>query len=104
MSLFYFHPNYAFLTNHTNAVVKLEREKSPPYTSGKEDRTNCCVSFTDASPDIEQAFLARGTNCCVSFSGTASAIKRKERRFMVLMMLLVILIVCITVAVIVTKR
>lgn len=33
---------------------------------GKRD--NCCVTFTDASPDLERALTQEaGTNCCVRF-------------------------------------
>lgn len=32
-------------------------------------RNNCCVAFTDASPDLERA-VARGQNCCVTFKSS----------------------------------
>lgn len=31
-------------------------------------RDNCCVTFTDASPDLERALTqGKGSNCCVTF-------------------------------------
>jgi hypothetical protein len=34
---------------------------------GSAERQNCCVTFSDASADVERA-IAGGHNCCVTFS------------------------------------
>jgi hypothetical protein len=41
---------------------------------------NCCVSFTDASPDVERALMRAGDNCCVSFRSSRFANARRENR------------------------
>ncbi|CAG8978049.1 hypothetical protein HYALB_00000720 [Hymenoscyphus albidus] len=53
----------------------LEKEKEKECAglgdggNGRE-RDNCCISFTDASPDVERAIMASRSNCCVSFRRT----------------------------------
>ncbi|KAF7854605.1 hypothetical protein EAF04_010414 [Stromatinia cepivora] len=44
-------------------------------------RQNCCVMFTDASRDMEEALVMNGhNNCCVRFSSSKSSSDRKERK------------------------
>jgi hypothetical protein len=50
----------------------LEKEERQSNDSKQEEskhgeRNNCCVSFTDATPDLEQAMIKRNNNCCVRF-------------------------------------
>lgn len=45
-----------------------------------EERNNCCISFTDASPDVERAIMRGRSNCCVSFRRTGEKRGRKERK------------------------
>jgi len=59
---------------------------------------NCCVTFTDASSDLERALAAGRGNCCVKFSSTKVDPQREAKRnagifilaalFLVLVMLL----------------
>lgn len=44
------------------------------------DRNNCCISFTDASPDVERAIMRGKSNCCVSFRRTGEKRERRERK------------------------
>ncbi|KAJ8063291.1 hypothetical protein OCU04_008521 [Sclerotinia nivalis] len=44
-------------------------------------RQNCCVTFTDASRDMEEALVMNGhNNCCVRFSSSKSSSDRKQRK------------------------
>jgi hypothetical protein len=42
-------------------------------------RHNCCVTFSDASPDMERA-VGRGDNCCVSFKSGGTKTRERERQ------------------------
>lgn len=47
-------------------------------STGKKERDNCCVTFTDASPDLERALTAgKGTNCCVTFRSKSDGPRNK---------------------------
>jgi hypothetical protein len=70
-----------------------ERESVP-----KREGHNCCVTFTDASPDIERVLANGENNCCVSFKG--SNIRRESQRQSVLAVLGVVALVCAGVVVV----
>ncbi|KAL2069606.1 hypothetical protein VTL71DRAFT_14285 [Oculimacula yallundae] len=60
----------------------------------KKERDNCCVTFTDASPDLERALTAgKGTNCCVQFKRTNDVARNKGP----LLLVLVLFMVCLTI-------
>jgi len=62
----------------------LEKETSPDGTYKNDKRnggSNCCVTFSDASPDLERALAeGRGSNCCVSFRSSRIDMKREQTR------------------------
>ncbi|CAG8958976.1 hypothetical protein HYFRA_00012133 [Hymenoscyphus fraxineus] len=68
--------------------ILLEREREKEGAGGGErerERDNCCISFTDASPDVERAIVASRSNCCVSFRRTGMGMeggkcRGRERR------------------------
>jgi hypothetical protein len=64
----------------------------------KREGHNCCVTFTDASPDIERVLANGENNCCVSFKGTN--IRRESQRQSVLAVLGVVALVCAGVVVV----
>jgi len=37
-------------------------------------RSNCCVTFSDSTPEMQRAMMGRSNNCCVAFKGS----KRKN--------------------------
>lgn len=44
-------------------------------------RDNCCVTFTDASPDLERAVASRNrNNCCVTFKSGGEKTLERERQ------------------------
>ena len=43
-------------------------------------RSNCCVTFTDASPDLERAVGSSSGNCCVSFKSGGEKTYERERQ------------------------
>jgi len=46
----------------------LEKDNNAAAQDTLAKRDNCCVTFTDASPDLERALTQdRGSNCCVTF-------------------------------------
>jgi hypothetical protein len=61
---------------------QLEKEQNTDITKlAGRNRDNCCVTFTDASPDLERAFALGGTNnCCVSFRSTKIDAKHERRK------------------------
>jgi hypothetical protein len=51
----------------------LERDNNTAAQETRGTRDNCCVTFTDASPDLERALAQdRGSNCCVTFKTSDS--------------------------------
>jgi hypothetical protein len=61
-------------------LLQIEKEQN----NGAEKKTeshNCCVTFTDASPDLERALTQNpGHNCCVRFRSTKVDAKREQKR------------------------
>ncbi|KAM3079521.1 hypothetical protein ACMFMG_005942 [Clarireedia jacksonii] len=44
-------------------------------------RSNCCVSFTDASPSLEERLVSSSSNCCVRFkSSSHSQAQRRQKQ------------------------
>ncbi|KAG4434510.1 hypothetical protein IFR05_010015 [Cadophora sp. M221] len=63
-------------------------------STGKKERDNCCVTFTDASPDLERALTAgKGTNCCVTFRSKSDGPKNKGP----LLLFAILFMVCLTI-------
>jgi len=64
----------------------LEKEQKPAEL-GDHPRDNCCMTFTDASPDLERALALSRNNCCVHFRSTKIDAKRERRkvRFVVIL-------------------
>ncbi|KAH9214115.1 hypothetical protein DL95DRAFT_389807 [Leptodontidium sp. 2 PMI_412] len=63
-------------------------------SAGKKERDNCCVTFTDASPDLERALTAgKGTNCCVTFRSKSDGPKNKWP----LLLFAILFMVCLTI-------
>lgn len=59
----------------------LEKEQNPDGSKSGNGRDNCCVTFTDASPDLERQLTSgRGSNCCVQFRSTKIDAHRERRR------------------------
>ncbi|KAG9232321.1 hypothetical protein BJ875DRAFT_467117 [Amylocarpus encephaloides] len=83
-------------------IEKEERSASSP--GGGDDhgpsRDNCCVSFTDATPDLERAVMRSKHNCCVSF-GQKSERTRKEKARARMAMACVVGLICMVVFLIV---
>jgi len=65
----------------------------------KHSRDNCCVTFTDASPDLERLLTqGPGTNCCVQFRKTdAKHVKHRAGIALCFLALLFTMITVITV-------
>ncbi|RDL37002.1 uncharacterized protein BP5553_04435 [Venustampulla echinocandica] len=59
------------------------------HQSGKQDRNNCCVVFTDASPDLEKVIASSRSNCCVTFSASERYKKQQRRSGFILAMLVI---------------
>ncbi|KAG4028312.1 hypothetical protein MFRU_022g00320 [Monilinia fructicola] len=60
---------------------RLRIEAMSVGSEGQGNRQNCCVMFTDASRDMEEALVMNGhNNCCVRFSSSASSSDRKRRK------------------------
>jgi len=52
----------------TIGKLLLQRDNNAAALDPSGSRNNCCVTFTDASPDLERALTQdRGSNCCVTF-------------------------------------
>ncbi|CZS96588.1 uncharacterized protein RCO7_04816 [Rhynchosporium graminicola] len=72
--------------NNTNAGSRVPQKK---------ERDNCCVTFNDASPDLERALTeGKGTNCCVSYRSKNDVRRSKGP---ILILLAIAFMVCITV-------
>lgn len=91
-------------------LIEREQNQSKPsiYTSenqkDKPHRDNCCVTFTDASPDLEAALLdACGSNCCVSYRGNHARGdgKREARRQKMICGLVGLFIICVCIVLVV---
>ncbi|KAB8294278.1 hypothetical protein EYC80_009704 [Monilinia laxa] len=81
---------------------RLRIEAMGAGSEGQGNRQNCCVMFTDASRDMEEALVMNGhNNCCVRFSSSASASDRKRRKkeWFVAVVFMVILLVLFVMAV-----
>jgi hypothetical protein len=64
----------------TNFLMQLEKEQNPDGTKAPA-RDNCCVTFTDASPDLERAIThGSGSNCCVQFKSSKMNAHREQAR------------------------
>ncbi|KAK0120049.1 hypothetical protein ONS95_011462 [Cadophora gregata] len=62
---------------------------------GRKERDNCCVTFTDASPDLERALTAgKGTNCCVTFRSKSDGRQKNKGP---LLLCLILFMVCLTI-------
>jgi len=60
-------------------AVQLEKEQNAE--DKKSARDNCCVVFTDASPDMERALTqSAGSNCCVTFRSSKLDAHREQAR------------------------
>jgi len=58
----------------------IEKEQNAAATKAPA-RDNCCVTFTDASPDLERAIThGSGSNCCVQFKSSKSTAHREQMR------------------------
>jgi hypothetical protein len=71
-----------FPTEHflTNFLIQLEKDQNPNGTKAPV-RDNCCVTFTDASPDLERAIThGQGSNCCVTFKSSKMDVRREQAR------------------------
>jgi hypothetical protein len=74
------HPNPPEPVSNIDYLLQLEKEQNPDAASKKHVPHNCCVTFTDASPDLESALTqGNGHNCCVSFRSTKIDAKREQR-------------------------
>jgi len=63
---------------------------------GRKERDNCCVTFTDASPDLERALTAgKGTNCCVTFRSKSDGGRQKNKG--PLLLFAILFMVCLTI-------
>lgn len=63
---------------------------------GRKERDNCCVTFTDASPDLERALTAgKGTNCCVTFRSKSDGGRAKNKG--PLLLFAILFMVCLTI-------
>ncbi|KAN0119965.1 hypothetical protein V8E51_002173 [Hyaloscypha variabilis] len=63
------------------SVGRLLLEKEQASEDKKSARDNCCVFFTDASPDMERALTqSAGTNCCVTFRSSKLDAHREQRK------------------------
>ncbi|KAH8789015.1 hypothetical protein BGZ57DRAFT_727168, partial [Hyaloscypha finlandica] len=64
----------------------IEKEQNPGgeetgFGGERKARDNCCMVFTDASPDLERALTqGRGNNCCVAFRSTKSDDHREQQK------------------------
>jgi len=60
----------------------LEKEQNPDGIASVGDhRGNCCMTFTDASPDLERALTLGGaSNCCIHFRSTRVDAKRERQK------------------------
>jgi hypothetical protein len=86
-------------------LQQLEKEQNPgdSLDGRKYSRDNCCVTFTDASPDLEHALTrGGGHNCCVQFKSSKIDAKREHQRQGLMFVLAVTLMVCAMVVVITT--
>jgi len=73
---------------------------SVTVTNDHPRRDNCCVTFTDASPDMERALAMGGQNCCVKFK-TRKEHNKHDQRQQRYMVAIIMLFVCImTVAIV----
>ncbi|KAE8453228.1 hypothetical protein EG329_011295 [Mollisiaceae sp. DMI_Dod_QoI] len=58
--------------NHVCSTANTDKDR--------QSRDNCCVTFTDASPDLERLFTqGTGNNCCVQFRKSDAKLKPKAR-------------------------
>jgi len=71
------------LAKEQQPAFQSENEDDDSGSGGRRKRHNCCVTFTDASPDMERA-VGRGDNCCVSFKsgGAKTRERQKQMRWM----------------------
>jgi hypothetical protein len=53
-------------------MEKEDSERSAERTS------HCCVSFSDASPDLERVLARSGNHCCVTFKSSKSVDARRQ--------------------------
>ncbi|KAF7950521.1 hypothetical protein EAE96_007804 [Botrytis aclada] len=67
-----------------NEELRRLRAAGPGINAGGENqgnRQNCCVVFTDASRDMEEALVMNGhNNCCVRFTSSTNSSDRKLQR------------------------
>lgn len=60
--------------------IQIEKEQNAAAAKAPH-RDNCCVTFTDASPDLERAITqGQGSNCCVRFRSSKSSAHREQMR------------------------
>jgi hypothetical protein len=60
--------------------TQIEKEQNAAATK-LPARDNCCVTFTDASPDLERAITnGQGSNCCVQFRSSKSNAQREQMK------------------------
>ncbi|EPE25407.1 hypothetical protein GLAREA_01319 [Glarea lozoyensis ATCC 20868] len=64
-------------------LEKEERSSSAADNTPSIARDNCCVSFTDATPDLERAIMRGRNNCCVSFQREEGK-REKDKRVIAL--------------------
>ncbi|KAE9380584.1 hypothetical protein N431DRAFT_432860 [Stipitochalara longipes BDJ] len=63
------------------SVGRLLIEKEQNSEDKKSARDNCCVVFTDASPDMERALTQSvGSNCCVTFRSSKLDAHREQQK------------------------
>ena len=71
----------------------LERDEG--RGDGEYKGGNCCLSFTDASPELERGVSAAGSNCCITFHHSGDS--REGERKSLLAWLAVALMICATI-------
>jgi hypothetical protein len=60
--------------------VQLEKEQNAEAAKAPA-RDNCCVVFSDASPDLERAITqGSGSNCCVTFKSSKLDAHREQKK------------------------
>jgi hypothetical protein len=82
------------------SLGRLLIEKEAWAQSGDaNERQNCCVTFTDASGDLERSIAAKGHNCCVTFRGKKSERSEETKRqigVIVVLLIIAMMVIGIT--------
>ena len=76
-------------------IGKLLLEKENGHGEGAYNGGMCCVTYTDASAELERGVSAAGSNCCVTFHHSGD--NRERERKGLLAWLLVAFMICTTI-------